>query len=215
MAGVITRLVYQKHNPQRVNVFLDGAYALAVADAVAARLKVGQWLSDTEIAEMQGVDLTARAYDKALRYLAPRPRSGAEVETRLLRADVPASVVTEVMLRLQEQGYVDDTAFATWWIDNRQRFSPRGTQALRFELVQKGVDRTVIDEALTLVDSAEQALAAGRTKIERWRHLPHDEFYKKMLGHLQRRGFTYATARTVTDELWRTQGGQPADESDP
>lgn len=122
--------------------------------------------------------------------------------------------MTEVLSRLQNQGYVDDTAFATWWIDNRQRFSPRGTPALRLELVQKGVDRTVIDQALTVVDSTEQALAAGRTKTERWRHLPHDEFYKKMLGHLQRRGFTYATARTVTDELWRTQGGQATDESE-
>ena len=215
MAGVITRLVYQKQNPQRVNVFLDGAYVLAVADAVAARLKVAQWLSDPEIAEMQGGDLTARAYDKALRYLAPRPRSRSEVETRLLRADVPAGVVTEVLSRLQEQGYVDDTAFATWWVDNRLRFSPRGAQALRLELAQKGVDRTVIDDALTGMDASEQALAAGRTRAERWRHLPHDEFYKKMLGHLQRRGFTYATARTVTDELWQTQSGQPADESEP
>ncbi len=212
MAGLITRLVYQTHNRQRVNVFLDGTYAFAVTDTVAARLKIGQSLSDAEIAQMQGGDLAARAYDKALRYLAPRPRSRAEVAAHLERAGVPAEVVTEVMSQLQEQGYIDDDAFAAWWVDNRQRFSPRGTQALRLELTQKGVDRDVIDGALAQVDSTAQALAAGSAKVARWQHLSHDDFSRKMLGHLQRRGFSYATAKAVTDELWRTYGAQTADE---
>ena len=78
---------------------------------------------------------------------------------------------------------------------------------MRQELLQKGVQRHLIDDALAPLDASEQALAAARPRVERWHSLPQPEFYKKMLSFLQRRGFDYATARAVTDQLWREHSG--------
>ena len=49
MAGKITSLEYQKKNPKRVSVFLDGRFAFGLPDIVAARLTRGQSLSDAQI----------------------------------------------------------------------------------------------------------------------------------------------------------------------
>ena len=210
MAGVITRLVYQKRNRQRVNVYLDDAYAFALPDTAASQLKVGQHLSDAEIDNLQQVDSEAKAFDRALRFLGNRPRSRSEVETRLEQAGYAVETRAKVLERLQRLSYIDDQAFVAWWIDNRTQFNPRSIRALGQELRQKGIDSALIEHALADLDDDELALAAGLNRASRWQHLPREAFAKKMLGFLQRRGFNYATARSVVNELWET--GKPVDQ---
>lgn len=213
MSGTITRLVLQQKHRQRVNVYLDGVYAFALPDTDAAHLKLGQHLSDDDISRLRHTDDEARAFDKAARLLASRPRSQAEIETHLRQGGFGPDAIAAAIVRLQTQGYVDDASFVQWWIDNRGRFSPRSQLALRQELLQKGVERRLIDEALAPLDAGEQALAAARPRAERWRLLPQAEFYKKMIGFLQRRGFDYATAGAVTGQLWQEQGRDEPDDS--
>jgi regulatory protein len=50
---------------------------------------------------------------------------------------------------------LDDVAFATAWVESRDRAHPRGEHALMLELRQKGIDATVI--AATLRDRREAA----------------------------------------------------------
>ncbi len=204
MAGAITRLVYQKRNAQRVNVYLDDVYAFALPDTEAAQLKVGQHLSDAEIADLQQVNAEAKAFDRALRFLGSRPRSSHEVEARLEEAGYEDETRAKVLERLQRLSYIDDRAFAAWWVDNRSRFNPRSSRALQQELRQKGIANPLIEHALASVDDDELALAAGRNRADRWRHLPREAYDKKMLGFLQRRGFNYYSARNATNELWKT-----------
>ena len=50
MAGnKITRIVVQKRNPDRVNIYLDGEFAFGLYRDTAAWLEVGQELSDNQI----------------------------------------------------------------------------------------------------------------------------------------------------------------------
>ncbi len=90
MAGTITRLAFQKHAADRVNVYLDGQYAFALPALEAARLRVGEYLDDEAIARLQAQDERQKAYDRALRYLSFRPRSQAEVRRNLLAAGLEA-----------------------------------------------------------------------------------------------------------------------------
>ncbi len=203
MAGAITRLVYQKRNKQRVNVYLDDAYAFALPDTAASQLKIGQHLTDAEIAVLQQVNAEAKAFDRALRFLGSRPRSRSEIENRLKQAGYTPEIRTKVLERLQRLGYIDDRAFIAWWIDNRSRFNPRSGRALRQELWQKGVDNDLVEQALAGFDDDDLALAAGLSRASRWQHLSREAFDKKMLGFLQRRGFNYSIARNVTNQLWK------------
>ncbi len=203
MAGVVTRLAYQKRNKQRVNVYLDDSYAFALTDIEAARLKIGQHLGDDEILQFRQLDSEAKAFEKAIRYLGHRPRSLHEVEIYLERAEFSSTTQATIISRLEQLGYIDDLAFVQWWFDNRSRFSPRGSRALRQELWQKGVDSHLIEQALAAFDEDAQALAAGLKRSYRWSHLSQQDFDDKMLGYLQRRGFSYPVARNASDQLWQ------------
>ena len=193
----ITRLQVQKHNQERVNVFLDDEYAFAVALDIAVELRKGQELDAADVARLRDADTLAQAYARAVRYLGSRPRSQAEIERYLRDKEYDDGVIAATVERLLAQGYLDDAAFAQYWRENRDRFRPRSAAALRAELRQKGVDRADVDEALDGLDEEAAAWAAVASKLPRWQALPADEFNQKVSAFLARRGFGYATIRTV------------------
>jgi regulatory protein len=208
MENQITALKVQKHNKERVNVFLDGEYAFAVNLMVAARLKPGQRLTPAQIVELKEEGTLDLAYQQALHYLSLRPRSESEMIAYLQGKEYAEDVVAAVMGRLKVQGDVDDDAFARFWVDNRTRFRPRGARALRYELRQKGLETATIDEALEEQDEAAAAWAAIEGRLDRWQALPRDEFDKKLMGYLARRGFDFGVCRRATEAAWRRLHGE-------
>jgi regulatory protein len=84
----------------------------------------------------------------ALRFIEVRQRSVAEVRRRLAQAGYRVELIEGAIQRLGEIGVLDDEAFTAAWVESRDRARPRGERALRRELALKGVDRTLVDEAL-------------------------------------------------------------------
>ncbi len=164
MSGVVTGLRFQKHTAERVNVDLDGQFAFGLPAVEAARLRVGQRLSDADIERLTATDAEQRAYDLAVHFLGFRPRSQAEVRRHLVEAGVAEPVVDVVIGRLGERGYLDDAEFARFWVESREQFRPRSPQALRQELRLKGVTGDAIVEALAAVDAAESAYRAAQPR---------------------------------------------------
>ncbi len=198
--GKITALRAQKRNKERVNVYIDGEFAFGLNMMDAATLRTGQILTEAEITRLQHGDAVVKAVDAAANYLSYRPRSNAEVRRKLNKKYDP-EVVEAAMMRLTDLGYLDDAAFARFWVENRDTFKPRGPLALRMELRKKGVPDAIIREAIETVDVADAADRAARKKLRRYRGETVTDFKRKMGGFLQRRGFRYETIREVIDRL--------------
>ena len=200
--GTITALTIQKKNPERVNVFIDDEFAFGTAAITAVSLKVGQTLTPAEIDEIQLSDQLETAKQSAIRFIGYRPRSIAEVRRNLQRKGYDEAVVEEAIARLQAVELLDDVTFANYWIEQREAFKPRSRLALRQELQQKGVSREVIDAALEDVDESAAARRAAEKQMRRWQSLPQKEFEMKLLGYLQRRGFSYYLNKEIAAEMW-------------
>ena len=111
----------------------------------AAGLRPDQTLDPDRIDALLGKDRYTRCLDAATRFLAYRPRSLAELQSRLARRGFDEETQQAVLAKLKEQGLVDDAAFARYWADNRESFSPRSQRMTRLELQKKGVAREVAD----------------------------------------------------------------------
>lgn len=203
MAGTITKLEVQKKNKERVNVFIDGDYALAVTLNVALELKKGQQLSDAEIERLQQQDQRHKAYNRALSYLSFRARSRVEMERYLRGKKYEPDVIADTLDRLAEENLLDDAAFAEAWVEDRSRFKPKSASALRYELRQKGLKAADIEEALTDLDEVELAWQALEPKLHQWQRLEEPDFRKKAMGFLGRRGFNYEIVRQAVDRGWQ------------
>ncbi|NWG17335.1 MAG: RecX family transcriptional regulator [Chloroflexi bacterium] len=199
--GIITALKVQKGNQERVNVYIDGAYAFGLSMIEAARLHKGQSLSEAEIAALRDEDAVLKAVDSAARYLQYRPRSLAEVRQYLTGKQVPPPVVEAAIQRLIGLGHLDDMAFARFWVQNRGEFKPLSPRALRVELRRKGLPEAIITHALAELDDAELAYQAGLARARKLRRPTRQEFRKKIGDMLRRRGFSYSTTRETVERL--------------
>ena len=220
MAGRITALKAQAKNRGRVNVYLDGAFAFALSDLVAATLRVGQWLSDEEIADLQQRQAAQRAYDRALRFLSYRPRSVDEVNRYLAGKQVPDDLIAQTVDRLQQAGLLDDETFARFWVENRESFRPRGKAALRYELRRKGLGEEAIQAAIQDVDESEGAYRIAQAQAQRLAGVDRQAFRQRLGGYLSRRGFSYGVIRETIERLWQeratrqsAEGSKPSEGS--
>lgn len=200
--ATITAIQPQKQDKNRVNIYLDGQFAMGLTVAVATQLKVGQLLTEESLAELNHQELFEKARLTAEEFLSYRPRSISEVRQNLLKKEVTETVVEQVLANLGERGLLDDLAFAQYWIDQRESFKPRSPFALRQELREKGVESAVIEEALEEIDKLESARRAAEGQANRWSHLPWESFQQKLGRFLHRRGFDYGTVRQVSKEIW-------------
>ncbi|MGH2377163.1 MAG: regulatory protein RecX [Candidatus Limnocylindria bacterium] len=140
------------------------------------------------------------AYDAAVRYLGPRPRSVSEIRRHLRSKRFDDATIDQAIDQLRAQRYIDDEAFARYWIDQRDRFRPKGERAIVSELLQKGVARDVIEvvvgdrEPDSEVTRAREAI---RRPITRWLTLSEVDRKRKIHQYLAQRGFSYDTIDEV------------------
>jgi regulatory protein len=216
-SGTITALEVQKRNKQRVNVYLDEEYAFALPLDEAAKLRKGQTLTEQDVEALQAQDDLQRAVDRAAGFLSYRPRSAHEVRQNLAQKGVDGVVIDQAMARLEALGYLDDAAFAAFWVRERNAFKPLSPRALRYELRQKGVPDAIIDEALADLVPDDAAYKAAESQARRLRGSTPRAFRDKLLPFLQRRGFTYGVAKTAIQRLIETleaQGDYFADDEE-
>lgn len=198
----ITRLEQQKRNKDRVNVYLDDEFAFGLNLMDAAHLRKGQELTDSDIAELCQKDAIVKAIGIAVNLLSYRPRSMQEIRQRLRKKDYDEIVIEEAIERMSNLAYLDDTTFARFWIESRNRSKPRGKTALRYELRQKGVADDIIHELLDdLVDEQSAAYQAAQVRVRRMRGKTQFEFKRKIGSFLQRRGFGYDAVKQALDTL--------------
>lgn len=206
MERKITALKQQKRDQERVNVYLDGEFAFGLPLESAIGLRVGQTLSEAEIAALQDHDQFVRLRSQAERYLSYRPRSTTELRRHLLRKGHEEALVERVIAYLGERSLLDDFAFARYWVEQRVTFKPRSQMALRQELYARGVEAAAIDAALEEMDEAAAAHDAASKLAWKWQGLPYDEFRAKLGAYLQRRGFNYEIIRTELEQAWAEYG---------
>ncbi len=201
MGGKITSLETQKRNRQRVNVYLDDRFAFGLAAIHAARLHIGQHLSDKDIARLKEQDQVERAVEGALNLLSYRPRSQDEVRRRLLKKGFDPDIIQQALDRLSRVALLDDYAFARYWIENRFQFKPRGAALLRRELAQKGVPYAIIQQALADYDEETAAARAAEAGFRRLSRGDPAAFRRRLTNYLLRRGFSYATIQPLVEQM--------------
>ena len=150
------------------------------------------------------------ARNAALRALAVRSRSVAEMRTRLGRR-YSDDVVHSVVRDLQEQGLLNDADFAQAWRQSRERSRPRSAALVRHELLSRGVDRSMADAIVADMDDPGSAERLARSQMRRYSSLAPEQAYRRLDAALRRRGFTHSviesTLRLLMEEHLQPDDG--------
>ncbi len=211
----ITALRTGKGRSKRVNIFLDGNFAFSLEAEVALKegLQVEQELSKERIKALAETDNLKRCFNAASLLLGYRPRSESELRQRLRRRGFTGTTVDNTILKLRETGLVDDTAFARFWRENRDYFSPRGRSLTRLELRKKGVPEEIINRVMEDIDDEDNAYRAGVKKARSLSRSDYPQFRRRLGDHLRRRGFNYGIINKTVERLWQEQDEKIMQES--
>jgi regulatory protein len=248
---VIQRLEADPRDPDRVVVTIGpesgaalGARTLLLHIAVVAEegLRTGLPCPLDLVARLTDREEFQRHYERALNFLAVRPRSEAEVRRKLRTKAVPPESIDAVVARLRRARYLDDAEFARYWIGERARSSPRGARLLRGELRMKGVSPSIIDQALADFEETaaaeaaaapasappgdasteepedrvtREALTLATRKLRSYTGLDPVTFRRRMSGFLLRRGYDYAVVARVLKRLDARESDMAAEDTDP
>lgn len=151
----------------------------------------------------------ARVFQRAVKLLAAKPRSVAELRERLLEGrGATRSAVDSVIERLREYGYLDDARFAQSYASLRVQQRPIGRRRLQRDLWLKKVDQKTADKALDEVfdeTPEDELIDKAIEKRIRLRGKPESRAEtKKLFDHLLRQGFAFELVADKVRALTRS-----------
>jgi len=213
----ITSLQQQTNNVERINIFVDGSFLLAAHAMIVLQmnLKVGQELTAEQLERLRQEEAQQQALARALNFLSFRPRSRQEVRNYLRGKSTPPALIDAVIQRLEQMDLVNDRNFASFWVETRGQFNPKGAQALKNELRMKGVGSSLIEELVDDEHDEEKALSAAQKKARSLLGQPamdYATFYRRLGSFLQRRGFSYEVTAHTVKKLWIDATQEQVDE---
>ncbi len=145
-----------------------------------------------------------RAKNSAYRYLTYRPRSRAEIESKLLDRGFTDDVVRQVISDLIRLDYVNDREFARQWTRSRVRLRGFGRRRIEQELRSKGIDKEIIRQTVAELFSDdsefETAMRMARKKLATMKAVDRETRRRRLAGFLERKGFSFEIISKVLRE---------------
>ena len=192
------------------------SYVLSVHEDVMIKYRMvkGNTFWKHELEEIVLSNEKQIAYVHALKYLERKSRTRNEIQKRLLEKETSLEVIRDVLERLSREGLVNDALYAQQWAEQRITSQRKGKAWVRHELRQKGIDKTLITEALEGVSPEqeyESALVIGRKKWSQTKGETLDK-KRKVGAYLMRRGFSGEQVRRVLNVVIQEEDLQDVDD---
>ena len=179
-----------------------------VIDIRAAREMAGVSVEEVPAqplaSEAEKVDATgaSTARQIALRTLAARGRSVAEVRAKLRDRGIDESVVDQEVARLQSQGLLNDFALAEQLVYSLTEHKKLGPVAIRQALVKRKIPGAIIDQVTPRRDDVSEdvitQLAEDRMRV--LGGLGPEVQKRRLIGFLARRGYSGSEVYRAVDQ---------------
>ena len=142
----------------------------------------------------------ARALELAYRYLSRRERTVHELRSHLVSRDLEPAAVDAAIAELGETGYLDDARYARLFVEDKRTLERWGSGRIRNALLSRGIERDLVDAALSEETRLEFEADDHETETElsravsvlrqRFPHPPRERRERqRALGVLIRRGY--------------------------
>jgi regulatory protein len=206
---VITKITTQQKNMDRYNIYMDYGkgeeYAFSVDENVLIKfsLKKGMELDDFSLMEIRNNDDVRKTYNRAIHYISRRMRSEKEVRDYLVKKEMVAPAIDEVIHKLTEQKYLDDEQFAIAFVRTLVNTTDKGINTVRSELKEKGIAEPLIRSSLTEYtkdQQIEKAIKLCEKGIKKYHNESERIQKQKIEQMLSRKGYPFEIISIAIEE---------------
>ena len=130
--------------------------------------------------------------DKMAKYCAYQERCVKDVTDKLKTFDLPEKDRQEILNYLIENRFVNDERFAYCFVKGKINQSGWGVNKIRFHLIQKGIAKELIDEALQSFDQEayrQRLVEVLETKAKTVKAANEFEKNRKLAAYAMQKGF--------------------------
>ena len=130
--------------------------------------------------------------DKMAKYCAYQERCVKDVKDKLKTFDIPQEDRDKILEFLLDNRFVNDERFAKSFVRGKVNQSGWGMNKIRFHLMQKGIDKDIIDEALGQTDEEvyrQRLIDILKTKSKTIKTATDYEKKRKLAAYVMQKGF--------------------------
>ena len=130
--------------------------------------------------------------DKMAKYCAYQERCVKDVRDKLKTFDIPQKEKDEILDYLLDNRFVNDERFAKSFVRGKVNQSGWGVNKIRFHLIQKGIDKDIIEEALGQTDEEvyrQRLIEILKTKAKTVKASSDFEKKRKLAAYAMQKGF--------------------------
>ena len=132
------------------------------------------------------------ALNKAAAYCTLCERCISEVSTKLAAWGVPHGEQQKIIVRLQQEGFIDEARYCRAFVNDKVRFNRWGRIKIRAALCEKRLPRELVNEAIENINKEEYMSALAEVIAAKRRELKVKEDYaaqQKIMRYAASRGF--------------------------
>ncbi|MEQ6377948.1 recombination regulator RecX [Bacillaceae bacterium S4-13-56] len=194
----ITKISTQKKK-RRYNIFVDKGqgeeFGFGVDEDILIEfhLQKGMELDSNLLKTLEQKNEVHQVFSLAINFLSYRMRTIQEMVQYLRKKEVEQDQIDQVINRLKSEGYLNDAEFAASFVATRKNTSGKGPILIKKELMDKGVEASIIENSLTLYSREEQlekAMKLIEKKIAVEKRKSHQQALQTVKQTLLQKGFT-------------------------
>ena len=203
--AIITKIEAQKRSKDRVNIYVDEEYFMAVyAELVYTHsLKKGMEIDKESLESLLHDEMYMKAKNKALSVLSKSDQSEKKLREKLLN-DYDENIVEEVIEFLKGYKLIDDNLLAEKIVHDNMNLSKFGKNKIKQNLYNKGISASDIQDAISQIDPDEEyenAKYLAEKRLKRLKDEDKNKINQKIYQHLAYKGFNYDIIKRVLREL--------------
>ena len=130
--------------------------------------------------------------DKIVKYCTYQERCVKDVRDKLKTFEIPEEEKTKILDYLLDNRFVNDERYAKSFVRGKVNQSGWGVNKIRFHLIQKGIDKDIIEEALGQTDEEayrQRLIEILKTKAKTVKADSDFEKKRKLAAYAMQKGF--------------------------
>ncbi len=203
----ITKIEVQKRNKERVNIYIDGEYSMAVNAELIYKenLRTDMEINIEKLQKVAAKEEILRCRISALKVIERSCKTEKELRDKLKEKNYSDNAIELSIQFLKEYNYLNDDTYAKAFIKDHS--SSKGSSRIKYELLKKGISKDIIEEnMLQCIDEdieRKAALSIGKKKYRSIIKGESDTY--KISGKLYRfilsKGYNYDIVKSVVKEI--------------
>lgn len=209
----ITKIESGKRNKDRANIYIDDEYAFSVNMEIVYKfgLKEKEEVDKERLLEISISENLSKCKEIALRTAERSYKTEKEMRGKLLLKEFDDDTIDKTVEFLKEYGFIDDSKFVRMFV--KDRIKNQGKNKIKYALLQKGVNKYLIDEVFEELDRDDEVKRAIELCEKKYLSIikrESDDFKikNKITRYLLGRGYDYDIAKECIREVYLKYKGE-------